>query len=400
MEHGKEEQLQCIVNVFQYEAVNIQDLLDYSLNEAIRMSGSIFGYIYYYNEDKQFFTLNSWSRGVMPACAVANPQTDYELCKTGIWGEAVRQRKPIVINDFAAPDPLKKGYPEGHVPLSRFLTIPLFDKGRIVAVIGVANKTTNYDETDIVQLTLLMDAVWKMVSRKHYEEDLKQKNIELERFVYTISHDLKTPLVTISTFLTYLQKDMEANNQQRIQQDIGFMRSASDKMNVLISELLELFRIGQLVLNPVEISLNEIFQETLQIVAGQIRSITATVSTDDKQLMLFSDQIRMLEIWQNLVENAAKYMGNQRQPLIELGVDLNGKESIFFVRDNGIGIDPKYHENIFGLFNKLDMETAGSGLGLAMIKRIIEMYGGRIWVESEGLGKGACFRFTLPMAFK
>jgi diguanylate cyclase (GGDEF)-like protein/PAS domain S-box-containing protein len=166
------ERLQCLVNVLQYQAQNIQDLLDYALSEALWLTASGYGYIYYYDEEKQRFTLNSWSRGVMPACAVMNPQTEYELEKTGIWGEAVRQRKPIVVNDFQEPNPLKKGYPEGHVRLSSFLTVPVVDQGRIVAVVGVANKETGYDDADVTQLSLLMDSVWKSAERKRMEAAL------------------------------------------------------------------------------------------------------------------------------------------------------------------------------------------------------------------------------------
>lgn len=168
------ERLQCLVNVLQYQAVDIQDLLDYALAEALRLTASGYGYIYYYNEDKQRFILNSWSRGVMPACTVMNPQSEYELEKTGIWGEAVRQRKPIVVNDFQEPNPLKRGYPEGHVHLSSFLTLPVVDQGRIVAVVGVANKETGYDDADVTQLSLLMDSVWKSAERKRMEDALRE----------------------------------------------------------------------------------------------------------------------------------------------------------------------------------------------------------------------------------
>jgi PAS domain S-box-containing protein len=112
----------------------------------------------------------------MRQCAVVEPQTVYQLESTGIWGEAVRQRKPIMLNDFEAPDPLKKGLPEGHTPLRRFLTIPVFDEGRITAVVGVGNKECRYDDSDIRQLNLMMDAVWKIVERKKIEDELLASN--------------------------------------------------------------------------------------------------------------------------------------------------------------------------------------------------------------------------------
>jgi signal transduction histidine kinase len=105
-----------------------------------------------------------------------------------------------------------------------------------------------------------------------------------------------------------------------------------------------------------------------------------------------------MEIWQNLVENACKFMGNQPKPRVEIGVEKRGPETVFFVRDNGAGIDPRYQAKVFGLFEKLDPKGEGTGMGLALVKRIVEMYKGRIWVESPGLGQGANFLFTLPGA--
>lgn len=165
--------LKSVVNILQSQSKNRQEILDMALNEAIQITGSEIGYIYYYNEGKQEFTLNSWSKNVMEACRVVDPQTCYELSKTGIWGEAVRQRKPIIVNDFYADNPLKKGYPEGHVTLSKFLTTPVFQNNKIVAVVGVANKTTDYTDTDVLQLTLLMDSTWKVVENINKEQELR-----------------------------------------------------------------------------------------------------------------------------------------------------------------------------------------------------------------------------------
>ena len=114
--------------------------------------------------------------------------------------------------------------------------------------------------------------------------------------------------------------------------------------------------------------------------------------------MLFGDRPRLCRIWQNLIENAIKYSRDEVIPRIELGVQQVNGETVFFVRDNGIGIDPRYHSKIFGIFEKLDPKSPGAGLGLSMVQRIVEKCGGRIWVESEGIGKGSCFSFTLPHA--
>jgi two-component system, cell cycle sensor histidine kinase and response regulator CckA len=174
-----ESRLRSIVRIIQHPAGTVQGFLDYALAEALALTESALGYIYFYDEETQQFTLNTWSRGVLEACSIQNPKTVYDLEKTGIWGEAVRQRRPIVVNDFHAPHPLKRGYPEGHAPLSSFLTIPVFSEGEIVAVIGVANKPSDYTDGDVLQLTLLMDAVWKVIDRRRAEEALQQERDNL-----------------------------------------------------------------------------------------------------------------------------------------------------------------------------------------------------------------------------
>jgi len=168
-----EARLESLLRINQHPVTTIQELLDFALNEAITLTGSNLGYIYFYNETSKEFILNSWSSEVMQQCTVAEPQSVYQLEKTGIWGEAVRQGQPIMVNDFAAPHPLKKGMPEGHAPLHNFLTAPVFSDGHIVAVVGVANKREDYNDTDTLQLNLMMDAVWKIVHHKREEEALR-----------------------------------------------------------------------------------------------------------------------------------------------------------------------------------------------------------------------------------
>jgi PAS domain S-box-containing protein len=169
-----ESRLESLWRISTHSAQSISELLDFALSEAIALTGSRIGYIYFYDEETRQFRLNTWSKEVMSQCTVVDQQTVYQLEKTGIWGEAVRQRRPILVNDFAAPNPLKRGLPEGHAPLTRFLTIPLLSAGKIVAVIGVANKTLPYDHADIRQLSLMMESVWQVVERRRAEEVLRQ----------------------------------------------------------------------------------------------------------------------------------------------------------------------------------------------------------------------------------
>lgn len=177
-----EERLRRVVSVLQRNFSSNQEMLDFALEEAIQLTRSKIGYIYHYCEEKCEFILNTWSKEVMPACAVTNPQSCYELSKTGIWGEAVRQRKTIIVNDFNAPNSLKKGIPKGHVSLQKFMTVPVFSAEKIVGVVGVANKESDYNELDALQLQLLMQAVW--------QKSIQMANLdELKKIEWMLSHD-------------------------------------------------------------------------------------------------------------------------------------------------------------------------------------------------------------------
>ena len=177
--------LRSLVNILQHDSVSTQDFLDHALDEAIKLTASKIGYIYFYNAERQEFVLNTWSKGAMEECTIQEKQTVYQLNKTGIWGEVVRQNKPIVVNDFQAPNHLKKGYPDGHVKLFKFLTVPIHKDDRVVAVAAVANKATDYTETDILQLTLLLDSVWKRVEAKKIEEALIASETRYRRLFET-----------------------------------------------------------------------------------------------------------------------------------------------------------------------------------------------------------------------
>jgi PAS domain S-box-containing protein len=240
--------------------------------------------------------------------------------------------------------------------------------------------------------------VGDITERKRQEKELIDKNTEMERFTYTVSHDLKIPLVTMKTFLGFLEQDMAGPDQERIKQDFTFMHTAADKMSRLLDELLNLARVGRQGNPSVRVTFQQLAREAVGLVAGRIVTSSAEVQVADAAVVLQGDRPRLVEIWQNLVENACKFMGDQPKPRVEIGVEQRGAETVFFVRDNGMGIDPRHQAKLFSLFEKLDPKCEGTGMGLALVKRIVELYQGRVWVESGGPGRGASFLFTLPAA--
>ncbi|NQT36823.1 MAG: PAS domain-containing protein [Planctomycetes bacterium] len=225
---------------------------------------------------------------------------------------------------------------------------------------------------------------------------LEAKNAELERFTYTVSHDLRSPLITIDGFANLLRKSIADGDMSTTMDDIQRICDAAERMERLLKELLELSRIGRATSSATETSLNELAGDALAAVSGQVRQRGVCVDVATDMPAVFGDRLRLTELVQNLIDNAVKYMGDQPRPRIEIGCRATGAETVCYVRDNGIGIDPRDHQRVFELFSQLDREAEGTGVGLALAQRIVEVHEGRIWIESEGLGHGSTFCFSLP----
>jgi PAS domain S-box-containing protein len=173
--------LEAVWQLSQMTKATLQEITDFALEEGVRLTKSQIGYLAFMNDDETELTMQAWSKTAMEECAIVDKPRVYPLETTGLWGEAVRQRRPIITNDYAAPNPHKQGYPAGHVEIRRHLNIPLFDGDHIVAVAGVGNKDENYDESDVRQLTLLMNGMWWQIKRQRTEENLAA---EVERGLY------------------------------------------------------------------------------------------------------------------------------------------------------------------------------------------------------------------------
>jgi PAS domain S-box-containing protein len=262
-----------------------------------------------------------------------------------------------------------------------FKTPILNEAGNVVGTVGIAREIT---ERKLAEL-----------DREGLIRELEAKNAELERYTYTVSHDLKSPLVTIRGFLGYLEKDALAGNTSKIKDDVRRIEDATKKMQALLNDLLELSRIGRLTNQPTDTLFMDIAKEAVELVRGQFEAKNVIIELQDTPAIVNGDRTRLTEVIQNLVDNAIKFMGDQPKPQVTIGAISKTSETIFFVRDNGIGIERRFHERIFELFSKLNTDSEGTGIGLALVKRIVEVHKGRIWLESEP-DKGTTFYFTLP----
>jgi PAS domain S-box-containing protein len=687
-ERRNRERLETQLRLAEMESASEQELADFVLEAGCRLTDSQHAFIGMMSPDSTGFDILSWSKSAMKDCSVADSPTHFPINNAGIWAEAVRQQKPCIVNAYPAEHPEKKGLPPGHLPISRFVTVPISDGQRVVMVFAVANKDAEYTELDVENLTLLLQGIWNHIRKRSadeairkktrdleaaYEEiaandekltanyaeltrsqkaveeserkyrnlyrfaqvglfetslkdatvvacnkryadlagflsvedaigkdilhlysnpedrfevsrilrtqgyienhvvrfrnqstgaefwgqfsarynnerdvaegsiidvteqkvaerrlheseerllmaqeighigaweynlqtgkiwgsaegariyglppvpgdfpldrieacipehervhqalidlingkddynlefiinpangapqkviisvarlekdgagkpirvmgiiqditerkqiehqreeliaELEKKITELERFTYTVSHDLKSPLITIKGFAGMVDDDARKGDMPQLKKDLGRITDAAETLEALLSDLLELSRIGKVVNPFTPVPLGTIVHEARDLLAGPLAERGVRVEIDPELPVVMVDHARIREAIINLMENAIKFSGDRRDPRIRIGVEYDGKTPVFFVKDNGIGINPNYLGRIFNLFERLSPSVQGTGIGLPITRRIIEAHGGEIWAESEGVGKGTTLWFTLP----
>ena len=229
--------------------------------------------------------------------------------------------------------------------------------------------------------------------------DLEAKNAELERFTYTVSHDLRSPLITILGFLGFVERALAAGEPGKAAADLERIRAAATRMERLLRELLEVSRIGRVHAPAQAVRLEALACEAVASAQGAIAAAGVEVRVEPGLPAVHGDPVRLRQALQNLVDNAVKFTAGRPDACVTIGpggVDAAGRR-LLFVRDNGIGIDPRHHERVFGLFERLDNAREGTGVGLAIVKRVVELHGGRVWVDSTP-GQGATFWLALPGA--
>ncbi len=297
------------------------------------------------------------------------------------------------------------------------LLVPIIIKGRLWGHIGFGDcrSVRTWSDSEVSILFVAAESVGGAIIRnindeelqKHRNEleervkertfELETKNAEMERFVYTVSHDLRSPLFTIQGFVGFLRKDIEQDDVETIKTDIKMIEDGITRMDRLLADTLELSRVGRVVNPPEDVAFGDIVRDALDRISEKLRLSGAEISLAEEWPIVHVDRLRIEEVLVNLIENSIKYMGGQEHPRIDLGYRSDGDEPAFFVRDNGMGIDPGQHEKVFELFYKIDGGSGGTGVGLTIVNRIIEVHGGRMWIESEE-GQGCTIYLTLPLS--
>lgn len=334
----------------------------------------------------------------------------------GVAGIVWETGKPVIIEDYDRWANRVDTFSTNTI--HSIIGVPLTSGNKVIGVIGLAYGATedrNFSQESIEYMSqfaqlatiaienarLYSEAKAELKIRQQTEKErkkllseLEKKNRELESFVYTVSHDLKSPLVSISGFSSNLLKRYKDELDGRGVHYLQRLQANVNHMEDLITVLLELSRIGRVVGELTSFSVESLLQEILETHSGQIEKTNARIILNLPFPTIKGDRVRLGQVFSNLLDNAIKFREKDRPLTIEIGWKENELDFLFYVRDNGIGIDPRYSEKIFLPFQKLNPDTEGLGIGIAMVSRIIEYHGGRIWFESEP-GEGTTFFFTL-----
>ena len=404
--------LDALLQLSRLTEAPLDEITSFTLEQAIGMTQSKIGFVGFLNEDETTYTLHSVSKNVVKECNVEGDPIHWPVSDAGIWADAIRERKTLFVNDYSKPHPRKKGIPAGHVPIDRFMVVPFFEGERIVAIIGVGNKASDYNKSDERQIVLLLSGMWSCVLKnrsreelqkayneleervKQRTEELMRSNKELEQFAYVTSHDLQEPLRIIAGYTQLLKRRYKGKIDEDADQFISFTVDSVVRMQNLINDLLSYSRIETRggVFEPADCQaiLNDVLH-TLQIV---IEENDAAI-THGPLPTVQADRAQLFQLFQNLISNAIKFRSD-KPPQIHITAEPQNERWLFSVKDNGIGLDPKYSERIFVIFQRLHSQDKypGTGIGLAICKKIVERHGGRIWMESQP-GKGATFYFIL-----
>jgi signal transduction histidine kinase len=249
-----------------------------------------------------------------------------------------------------------------------------------------------------VQLTAINERLQQEVTeREAAERACLTVNEELNNFIKTVSHDLKAPIIAIQGFSNRLLKTNGKRLDEKSKESLEHIRASADRMESLVLDLLHLFQVGEADCRLRDVAVEGIVTEVIASLADVIDEFGIRVHVVDNLPEICCDEVRIFQVFENLITNAIKFAKDTPSPTIEIGYADKGNLHEFHVRDNGIGIDPKHHREIFEMFRQLKeiKDSKGTGLGLTIVQRIVNRHGGKVWVDSRK-GEGATFYFTVP----
>ena len=390
-------------------------LAEKCLTVARELTGSQFGIIHELNAagtlDNLALTDAGWGACKMPQSEAVVLLKGMPV--RGVWARTIHMGETVMANDSAShPDRVE--LPSGHPPLHRFLGVPLKMGEKSIGLIGLANKPSDYDVEDQQVTESLASAFVEALQRLRARQQtralnafldgrvrertaqLETANKELESFSYSVSHDLRAPLRAISGFAGILAEDFAQRLTDEGRRVLDTITSEARRMGQLIDDLLEFSRVGRRPMQAAEVDMNALAQGAFNDCASQAPGRDLRFKLHPLPAVQ-GDAAMLRQVWTNLISNAVKYTRPRPVAEIEITCCADKGEFVFCVKDNGTGFDMQYVQKLFGVFQRLHDETEfeGTGVGLALVQRIVQRHGGRVWAEAA-LNEGAAFRFSLP----
>ena len=382
-------------------AHSLEEVLRETLDQIGRLTGSPIGFYHFVAADQETLSLQAWSsRTEKEFCKASGKGMHYPIDKAGVWVDCVRERRPVIHNDYSAL-PHRKGLPEGHAAVVRELVVPVLREGRVVAILGVGNKSVDYTDDDVESVSYLADVTWEITSRKRAEEALRDSDQHKSEFLAVLSHELRNPLAPIRNSLHLLDRVAPVSEQATRAKEV--IRRQTEHLSRLVDDLLDVTRIsrGRIELDRIRIDLREIVQRTCDDhrTLFEKRLVELRVETS-APAWVEADEVRIAQIVGNLLQNAARY--SREKGTVTVSVYTSDGQAKVLVRDDGIGIAPELLPRVFDPFVRADSGMArtrgGLGLGLALVKGLVEQHGGSVRASSDGLSRGSEFVVTFPLA--
>jgi signal transduction histidine kinase len=420
-----ENRQRVLLELNEMSGLSSENVLKYAVEESAKLMDSGIAYMALLDDAESVLTLHYWADTAMKECLIMDKPIDYPIGETGLWGEAVRQRKPVITNSYGASNPDGKDVPVKNVKIVRHINIPFFEGKRIVAVVGLANKETDYVEEDVLQLTRMMEGAWNIFRHKKAEEAIREMNqsliqanedlkgsmaqlVQAEKMTALgeltagIAHELNQPLNVIKIICQGILRDIEKNRLSidEAKSDLPEIMKQTNKMAELITHM-RIFTRSSGGTEFKSYDVNALISDALKFITQQYRDhdieVIENFTPDLPPVMV--DQIRLEQVILNLLNNARYAVENsvKNDKKIEIRTQLgaSGNDVVMEVIDNGIGIPEKVKTKLFQPFFTTKEAGKGTGLGLSVCSKIIAEFKGKIEFESRE-GEGATFRVILP----
>ena len=381
------------------------DLLRMGIDEAVCLTHSQIGYLHFVNDDQETIALKTWSTETLHVCTAAYDD-HCPVSAAGVWADTLRHSRPVIHNDYQALE-ARKGYPEGHAHLVRHLGVPVIDGGKVRLLMGVGNKTTDYDESDVSQLQLISNDLWSIIVRRRTEMALAEArqaaeaaNVAKSAFLANMSHEIRTPMNAIIGMSHIIRRTgISAEQGERLNK----IESAGQHLLEIINDILDLSKIeaGKFALEETEVDLGSIVENVASILSHQAQSKNLEIIVDNQlaERKYLGDATRLQQGLLNYGSNALKF--TEQGTIILRVLLLEGYSGSALVRfevvDQGIGIEADKLSKLFSAFEQADNTTSrkygGTGLGLAITKKLAQLMGGDAGATSQP-GEGSLFWFT------